>query len=352
MKRLLFLALAVLFALCRAFPLQKHKVVLLRRFPRWGSLGLFGDAIERDERLRGYRIVRIVNWRRLSTVYHLATAGTVLLNDGFRPMAHFPFSRRAKVYQLWHADGALKRFGRAAGEDSPEARRWTAAICASEAMRVPWAEGFGMPLERVLALGSPHLDALVAPCDKQALRAVFDEKYPQCKNKRLILYAPSFRDDDPHNTKLLAQFDFEKFQRRFGGGSALLVRLHPKMHGQYTLPDWVIDLTGAPGFADLLRVTDYLITDYASLMSDAAAIGLPMVLYTYDYDEYMAQDRGFYQELRDLPPGPVVYEFDALLDVLARPDEGAQQRKAFVKHHLGEIDGQSCERIIREVFGK
>jgi len=349
MKNLALFALAALFCLCRIVPLQKNKVVLLRRFPQWGSLGALGDALDKCP---GLRIVRIENWRRLSTVYHLATAGVIFLNDGFRPLAYFPFSRQAQIIQLWHADGALKRWGCSVGDDFPEAKRWTAAICGHESMRAAWAEAFGMPVECVLPLGSPWIDALTAPRDVQALRDTFDTKHPQCKGRRLILYAPSFRDNDSHSEVVLSRFDFAKFKQRFGDEIALLVRLHPKLHGQYTLPDWVVDVTLESDLATLLQISERLVTDYSSMMTDGAALGLPVILYAWDYDEYMTHDRGFYGDLRTLPPGPIVTDFDALLDLLEKPDNSAQLREAYVRFHLGEPDGNSCERIIRAVFGK
>ena len=349
MKHIAYFALTALFCLCRILPLQPNKVVLLRRFPQWGSLGVLGEALGQLPRLR---VVRIEHWQRLSTIYHLATAGVIFLNDGFRPLAGFPFSKRAQVIQLWHADGALKRWGGSVGEPFPEARRFTAAICGGESMCAAWAEAFGMPPERVLPLGSPWIDALIAPRDTQALRDAFNAKHPQCKNKRLILYAPSFRENDPHSAALLSRFDFTAFQQRFGDEIALLVRLHPKLHGQYTLPPWVVDVTLEPALDNLLRISERLVTDYSSMMTDATALGLPVILYAWDYDDYMSRDRGFYRDLRVLPPGPIVTEFDDLLDLIAKPDDSAPQRAAFARFHLGEPDGKSCERIIQTIFGK
>ena len=344
---MVLLGLAALFLLCRVFPLRKKKIVLLRRFPEWGSLGALGDAIEADKCLQGYRVLRVEDWRRLSTIYHLATAGIIFINDGFTPLRYFALSKKIKLVQIWHADGALKRWGASVNpEGFPEMRRCTAAVCCGEAVRPGWSEALGLPMDRILALGSPRMDALARPCDAQALRRAFNMKYPQCEGKRLILYAPSFRGGDTSSVDMLSHFDFAKFRQRFGDELALLVRLHPKMHGQYNLPDWVIDLTGEPGHADLLRVSERFITDYSSLMLDAAALGLPVILYTYDYDDYMANDQGFYTGLRELPPGPIVTDFDALLDLLAKPDGSAQLRENFAAFHLGKMDGKSCERIV------
>lgn len=320
--------LAVLFVLCRIIPLQPNKVVLLRRFPHWGSLGLLRDYLAMHTKLR---VVPIENWRKLSTIYHLATAGTVFLNDGFSPLAKFPFHKRARVVQLWHADGALKRWGAAAGEPFPESKCYTHVVCACPAIVPHWAAAFGVDETRVLPLGSPTGDALAA--------------LPRKPEAQTILYAPSFRENDTDSQAVLAQFDFARFRKTLPHAT-LLVRLHPKLHGCYTLPNWVTDATQDDLFELLVRVS-CVVTDYSSIMVSAAGADVPVVIYAPDYDDYMAQERGFFADLRELPPGVLVHDFAALLDELAEPRDYAQQRKAFAAHHLGECDGKACARIVQ-----
>jgi len=330
MRKLVLWGLAALFVLCRVFPLNKNKVVLLRRFPQWGSLGVLGDYLAQHTKLH---VLRIAHWRKLSTVYHLATAGTIFLNDGFRPLAYFPISKKVQVIQLWHADGALKRWGASVGEPFAEAKRYTAVVCASQAIVPHWAEAFGVPEELVLPLGSPQADKMLAT-------KKFHVKQSAGQS---VLYAPSFRDDDPYSMNLLAQFDFEKFRKQFPQ-TQLYVRLHPKLHGTYTLPGWVTDATNED-LAQLLHGCDCLITDYSSIMVDAAALDFPVILYVHDYENYMKNERGFYVDLRAAPPGPLAETFDELLGLLSQQDNSAQLRQSFVKHHLGELNGSSCENI-------
>jgi len=347
LKALACRILAALFALCRVFPVQKNKAVLLRNFPVWGALEAMEQALRADGR---FRVVKIADWRRPGTLYHLATADAVFLNNNFNPLAYLPFSKRTVLVQLWHGDGGWKRWGRSVDPNAPSLP-YTCAICNCESVRAFWASGFGLPVERVLPLGSPRLDLLTRPYDKGALRAEFDAQHPQCRGKKLFLYAPTFRDDPEENRALLSHFDFAAFHARFGDEAALLVRLHPKMHGLYDLRGTgAIDLTNLPDPADILRAVDLLITDYCSLCFDAVALDIPVVLYAFDEEAYMSRDRGFYKPLRELPPGPIANDFPALLELLAAPDTSSAQRAAFKAFHLGDVDGKSCERIIAAVF--
>jgi len=343
LKRLACYVLAALFALCRVFPVRKNKAVLLRNFPVWGALEAMELALRADGR---WRIVKIAHWRRPGTLFHLATAEVVFLNNNFNLLGYLKFSKKTRLVQLWHGDGGWKKFGRSVDPAAP-ILPYTYVICNCETVRPFWASGFALPPERVLPLGSPRLDLLTRPYDKAALRAKFDAQYPQCRGKKLFLYAPTFRGDSEENQTLLSHFDFAAFNARFGDEAALLVRLHPKMHGLYDLRGTgAIDLTGAPGQMDILRAVDLLITDYCSLCFDAVALDLPVVIYAFDEESYMARDRGFYKPLRELPPGPIAGDFPALLEMLAAPDSSRAQRAAFAAFHLGEVDGGACGRII------
>ena len=351
LKPLAFRALSVLFALCRLFPVKKRKAVLLRNFPVWGALEAMEQALLADGR---FSVVKIADWRRPSTLYHLATAEVIFLNNNFNLLAYLKFSKKTRLVQLWHGDGGWKKWGYSINDPGARPERkipYTHVICNGESVRPFWAEAFGLPPARVLPLGSPRLDLLTRPYDHAALRAAFDTQYPQCKNKKLILYAPTFRDGPGANRALLSRFDFAAFRARFGESCALLVRLHPKMHGLYNLSGTgAVDLTSAPNQTDILRVCDVLVTDYCSLCFDFVALDKPVVLYAFDEADYMARDRGFYKPLRELPPGPIANDFPSLLALLAVPDTYAEQRCAFAAFHLGKVDGKSCRRVIQAVF--
>ena len=336
MRRLLLLAMKLIFIVCRIFPVKQHKIVLLKNFPVWGSLGAFGDFLEQQG---GWKVVRQTP-RSPLLLFHLATARAVFLNNNFTPLGALPFSKRTKIVQLWHADGALKQWG---GDDNPFP--YDTVICASEHTRPYWAEAFQVPPERVLPLGSPRMDQLVQPCDAALLRAEFDARYPACKGKRLMLYAPTFRENPAQNAALLSHFDFAAFNEHFPD-TALLVRLHPKMHGTYRLPESAVDVITEPDTAVLLRLCNCLITDYSSICTDAAVLDIPVVLYQFDEADYLANERGFYVPFRTLAPGPVVNTFAELLSALASSDISTEERRAFAEFHAGNPDGKSCERIL------
>lgn len=332
MRKITLFIMRAVFRFCCIFPVKTSKIVLLKNFPVWGSLGALGDYLERRS---AWRVLRLTP-RSPLLLYHLATARAVFLNNNFTPLAHIGLKKQTKVIQLWHADGALKQWG-----SGTNPYPYDAVICADERLRPYWAEAFQVPAERVLALGSPLMDQFMQPCDVSFIRARFDARYPQCKGKRLILYAPTFREDPAQNAALLSHFDFAAFSKRFPD-AALLVRLHPGMHGAYKLPESAIDVTSMPDATAMLRICGCLVTDYSSICVDAAVLDIPVILYQFDEAEYRDC---FYVPFRVLAPGPIANNFNELLDFLALLDEAKEQRSVFAAFHAGIRDGRACERL-------
>ena len=60
-----------------------------------------------------------------------------------------------------------------------------------------------------------------------------------------------------------------------------------------------------------------LVTDYSSAMFDFAVTGKPMVFYTYDLEHYRDDVRGFYFDLAEVAPGPLVRTSSELVEAIA-----------------------------------
>ena len=97
------------------------------------------------------------------------------------PMASLNFSKDAVITQLWHAEGAFKKFGLSAPLDSDVrerekkgASKLTYVICSSENVKLVYAEAFGVDESKILPLGTPRIDSLLAEKDSDAIRKEFD----------------------------------------------------------------------------------------------------------------------------------------------------------------------------------
>lgn len=238
MKKLFYTIYAVIFRICRLFPVKRGRVALVS--PHNADFNDSLGAVKAELERRGGYDIKLITRRDIEfsknpaklikgafrfffvSSYRLATAQYVFLNDNFMPLAYINFSPETEVVQLWHAEGVFKRFGLCSALP-PEieelekrcCKRYTHAVCSSKNVVPYYAKAFGLPEERVLPLGSARTDRFFLPCDTEKLRAEFDEKYPQCRGKKLALYAPTFRDDPKRDGEIMKNFNAKKFAERF-----------------------------------------------------------------------------------------------------------------------------------------
>jgi CDP-glycerol glycerophosphotransferase len=117
--------------------------------------------------------------------------------------------------------------------------------------------------------------------------------------------------------------------------------------------DGVLDVSAHDRVEDLYLAADVLITDYSSAMFDYAVLDRPIVIYAPDWDAYRVA-RGVYFDLLAEPPGAVVRDFPALLDLFrsdaVRSAEADENRARFRARFCALDDGHAAERVVRRVF--
>ncbi|NUO96317.1 MAG: glycosyl transferase, partial [Nonomuraea sp.] len=119
------------------------------------------------------------------------------------------------------------------------------------------------------------------------------------------------------------------------------------------VPDIAHDVTTYPDIADLLLVTDVLVTDYSSVMFDFAATGRPIVFYGYDLAKYSTK-RGLYLDLPEQAPGPVLSTSSEVVDALRSIDDvaaaHADRYEAFRAAYAPKDDGKATARVVDHLF--
>ena len=127
MKKLFYTIYAVIFRICRLFPVKRGRVALVS--PHNADFNDSLGAVKAELERRGDYDIKLITRRDIElsknpaklikgafrfffvSSYRLATAQYVFLNDNFMPLAYINFSPETKVVQLWHAEGVFKRFG-------------------------------------------------------------------------------------------------------------------------------------------------------------------------------------------------------------------------------------------------
>lgn len=284
----------------------------------------------------------------------LATSKFVFLNDNFMPMASLNFSDKAIITQLWHAEGAFKKFGLSAplsDEIREREKRCSArldyVVCSSKNIIPIYAEAFGVPESKVLPLGSPRTDILLGGYDIEALRREFDKKHPECASKKLVLYAPTFRDDPEYDGKILKKLDTDEFSRRLGDTHSLLVKLHPQLNSGASISG-TTDVT-SEDIGMLTQICDCVITDYSSVCMDFALLSKPCIFFAFDLDEYQ-KERSFYFDYESYVPGAVVTDFSRVIDETENPRSDKAELCRFRDFNFDFIDCNSRQRIFDAVI--
>ena len=290
----------------------------------------------------------------LSSFKKLAGSGYIFLNDNFFPLAFMNFKPDNTVVQLWHAPGASKKFGGSVDIESREilariSENTDYLIVTSKNIIDYYSEAFQMPADKIRPLGLPRMDYYFENHDLGKLKEDFCKKYNVSGDKKIILYAPTFRDEEKYNN-VFNYLDLEEFNRQLGDEYVLALRLHPKIKNFYkddiSSEGRYVDVSDFESEQELMLISDILITDYSSIMIEYSALNKPTVFFTYDLDEYLANERGFYYDFKTTVPGPIVNTSDELIGVIKNGEFDKSKLSQFVKSQFDEVDGHSSQRIV------
>lgn len=112
-------------------------------------------------------------------------------------------------------------------------------------------------------------------------------------DKKIILYAPTYREKG----KFHIPFNSKRLQETLNNEYIVISKLH-YLNQLVDIESQIFDFTEYPDLYDLFKVSDVLISDYSSLILDYATLNKPIILFQYDYIEYMSS-RGVYFNLND-----------------------------------------------------
>jgi CDP-glycerol glycerophosphotransferase len=204
----------------------------------------------------------------------------------------------------------------------------------------------------VLETGYPRNDVLSAP-GRDELRAAVRRRLGIAEGVRAVLYAPTWRDADRFDLRL----DLGRVADALGDDHVMLLRAHQLVAASVRADrhPGVIDVSGHAEVRDLYLAADVLITDYSSVMFDFAVTGRPILLFTYDLDHYRDDLRGFYFDLEQEGPGPLLMDADAVVSALRDidrvADAHADRYRRFRERFCALEDGRASARVVDAVFG-
>lgn len=266
---------------------------------------------------------------------------------------------RFSVIQLWHGTGfkniallnrSTKNLSRYYLKKA--AKKYRFVVCTSESDCKKKSKSF--ETDKVVATGLPRNDELfVNEKEKNHLL----EKYKLAKYDKIITYAPTWRDCP---TK---QPFTEGFWRKLNdylveSNSFFLVIKHPyatfmNIPSEYSnIGDYTQIVSD---IQEVLVFTDFLITDYSSVITDYSITDKPYLIYAYDIELYIESCRSFGYDLKEVLPNPILKTEDELFEKIVDTSwqnlpEVIHEHEEFKDIFHKYCDGKSCERVMKEVL--
>lgn len=307
------------------------------------------------------------NWTA-DHIHSALSAAVVVTTDHFlNPNPHAAaLLAGARHVQLWHGvsikEIGLRNLapGRALGPHyarvlatcGPYAR----LVGTAAAGEAEWRRWFAF--DRYAPIGYARNDVLYREPTEADLAGTDRETYDRActtlaRGKRVILYAPTFRDGRP---EWVLQAGLDKLaQAAAQGGDLLVVNLHPVESPQ--IPKLAPHLPGVAfvqprtDLYPLLGKASALITDYSSVMFDYLHVDRPVLLFRPDHEAYVQQSRKLFDDKLSVLPGPLFDDAATLAKALRRADLGqtaahAQARAQLLAQWFDHHDGGSAARLL------
>ncbi len=172
-----------------------------------------------------------------------------------------------------------------------------------------------IPKEKVVLVGYPRDDELFTTTEEEIIK--IREKLNIPKDKKVIMYAPTFREfnRDKDGCFIAPPIDIEKWREKLSNKYIILFRAHYEVNKILGIKtdDFIINVSDYPNLNELLKISDILISDYSSIMLDYSILERPIYSYAYDYDEF-EEKRGLYIDLEKELPNGICKTEDELLE--------------------------------------
>ncbi len=225
----------------------------------------------------------------------------VCVLDSYWPGVSLLKHKNFTVIQIWHSIGKIKKsgyqtLGKASGRNEQTAKllnmhgNYDYVIAGAKAWNKFYCESFNINEDCIRNYGLPRIDRIIKK--KNINKDLFFKTYPELSNKKIVLYAPTFRRG--------YDFNFNDMVNKLSSNNyTLVVKLHPnstldnKENNYITCPDVKTDV--------VMSAADYIITDYSAIALEAAIIDVNTYYFIPDYEDYL-KNNGLNVKIEDEVP--------------------------------------------------
>lgn len=210
---------------------------------------------------------------------------------------------------------------------------------------------------KVIEQGYPRNDDLVNRNNLKEIN-VLKSKHGIPEDKKVILYAPTWRDNEyygPGQYKFKLQLDLQLMQKELGAEYVVILRMHSFVSELFSINEYkgfVYDLSKGIDITDLYLMSDVLITDYSSVFFDYSILNRPILFFTYDIELYRGKIRGFYFDLEKEAPGPLLMNTEQIIKEIKKlsPQHNEKLSQEFSDRFCYLEDGQAAKKSVDAIF--
>ena len=208
----------------------------------------------------------------------------------------------------------------------------------------------------IFEVGYPRNDILFRRNNERDIRRL-KEKYNIPLDKKVILYAPTWRDNEFYVQgcyKFVSPLDFKKVQEELGDEYVFLVKYHYLVSDKIDWSEYkgfVYSFNEKVDISRLYLIADMMITDYSSVMFDYSILKRPMFFFAYDLENYENNLRGFYFDFLKEAPGPISKTTDQLIWDIKNynAEQWNDKYKEFSDKYNSADDGMASKKIVEKI---
>lgn len=283
----------------------------------------------------------------LEDMYYLATSRVAIVDTYSITVSCLKHKKNLKVLQIWHALGAIKKFGfQAVGTKEGRDEKVSRALCmhrnydyvlapSKETARF-YMEAFNADQDKIKICPMPRVDFIL---DGKARTSDFYSENPGMSDKKIVLYVPTFRDREAYIAQML-KTEFEDKD-----GYQLIISAHP-------LSDAAKDERFVPRGEftsfELMKIADIIITDYSACAFEASLLMKPLYFFVPDYEEYI-KERGINVNIKEEMPGAVFDTADLLFKSIDSGRYDLDSLYAFKKKYIENSKNNNSQIIAKFV---
>ncbi|RIO09461.1 bifunctional glycosyltransferase/CDP-glycerol:glycerophosphate glycerophosphotransferase [Mammaliicoccus sciuri] len=342
---------------------------LMSEYPDdWNHVWILNDKnLVKDDPLFQKKNVKIISRFSWSYFYYVTISKYFILN--MRQPKWLEKKKNQIILSTWHGTplkklvfdmenitSASKTYKR---DFYMQSRNWDYLIAANKYSESIFERAFMFPTSKILTNGYPRNDILTNHSEQY--KEEIKKQLGLPLDKKVILYAPTWRDDEYHGVgkyKFTLNLDLQKLKENLGDEYIVILRMHYFISDNLDVSEFegfVYDYSKYNDINDLYIASDMLITDYSSVFFDYANLRRPILFYTYDFEKYKNELRGFYINMEEDLPGPILYTTDEVIKSIKNIENVSKEFSEKYERFYDEFcildDGQATKKTVEAVMG-